>query len=96
MTTLPLCGFSTVLNCTRLCGNPAAGTWMLHSHCVSLLPYRPITPPPGARPLNTQAVNMAKSNAGLVPTNMQLLVPGGILLAPLHVNVSPRRKNGCK
>ena len=96
MTTLALCGFSTVLNRTRLCGNPAAGTWMLHSQSVTLLPFPPIAPPPGARPLNTQAVNMAKSNAGLVPTNMQLLVPGGILFAPLHVNVSPRRKNGCK
>ena len=33
---------------------------------MSLLPFPPIAPPPGARPLTEQAVNMARSNAGLV------------------------------
>ena len=65
---------------------------MLHSQSVTLLPFPPIAPPPGARPLNTQAVNMAKSNAGLVPTNMLLLLPSGTLVAPLQLNDS-RRKN---
>ena len=88
MTTHSFCGFSTVLNRTRLCGSPPAGTWILHSQSVTLLPFPPIAPPPGARPLNTQAVNMAKSNAGLVPTNMLLLLPGGTLVAPLHLNDS--------
>ena len=69
---------------------------MLHSQSVTRLPFPPMTPPPGARPLKTQAVNMAKSNAGLVPTNMLLLVPGGALVAPLHLNERLRKKYGCR
>ena len=85
MTTFP-CESSTVLNSTVLLPNP--GTGISHTQSVG--------PPPGTRPFNTQVVNMAKSNAGLVPTNMLLVLRGGTLSAPLHVNVSPRRKYGCK
>ena len=79
-------GSSTVVNSTALSPNPRP--LILHTQSV--------VPPPAARPLNTQVVNMAKSNAGLVSTNMLLLLPCGTLVAPLHVNVSPRRKYGCK
>ena len=84
--TFLFCGSSTVVNSTVLSPNPRPLTLQTQS----------IVPPPAARPLNTQVVNMAKSNAGLVPTNMLLVLPCGALFAPLHVNVSPRRKYGCK
>ena len=42
------------------------GRGKFHSQSITLLQFPPIAPPLGARPLTEQAVNMARSNAGLV------------------------------
>ena len=86
MTTFLFRGSSTVVNSTALSPNPRP--LILHTQSV--------VPPPAARPLNTQVVNMAKSKSWAGFDEHTAAVPCGTRVAPLHVNVSPRRKYGCK
>ena len=75
---------STTLICTVFLFPPTS-TWQ--SQSVSLLPLTNCA----ALPLIKQVLNMAKSNAGLVPTNM--LLPS-FFSDFLHLNFSRLRKAG--
>ena len=77
--------------CTWLAGPPPT-PGIVHSQSVVLMLFNNGVPP-GLVPLLKQVLNMAKSNAGLVPTNM-LLPSGAFDCAPPQRNCRPRRKGG--
>ena len=78
--------------CIWLFVPPTTAGSIEHSQSVVLMPFINGVPPCPA-PLMKQVLNMAKSNAGLVPTNM-LLPSGASDVTCPQVNCRPRRKGG--